>query len=508
MYDFSKSTDPLQPLASHITSLLARETPKTSDIVVTSGDRSFALHKFVLAARSPYFRTKLVAAPETTSFRVPSSYPPQSFDIAIRYVYLGELPGEVGSGVGSGFSEDEILEGIDKISRHLEIPRLWDGILEINDRRLARQNRTQETERARDQLENWFERSVLRHKLKVGSGKADDVRWDRANSIYADVLLRADDSSDELDDGTDDIYRTEARHADGAIGSLAQSEDDVPKSRSTLYPAHRAMLIRSEYFQAMFSSPFLEAQEASYLRIIPIGCSSKVLEAVLRYIYTERADFSLEIATDVLFAADLLLMDRLKAKAALVISTLGNGSLPIKASQADPSSNSIGQIDDQNPLDPFQVLRAAWLLRVPRLEEFAARYIAYRLEQYTELPEFADAINESASRIKNRQETDSIELVDDIRHYLSERFRLRFEGEGLEEMLGEADVQQHSNESTHLDTNHAAQEAEAYQFGNTGGVRTLDGNTIAGDEFASEAFHYQMLLEKIEALLGKLHLDG
>src|ERR1700712_1585053 len=57
-YDYSKSTDPLQPLASHITSLLTRISPQTSDITLTAASESFHLHKFVLSARSPYFQKK------------------------------------------------------------------------------------------------------------------------------------------------------------------------------------------------------------------------------------------------------------------------------------------------------------------------------------------------------------------------------------------------------------------------------------------------------------------
>lgn len=40
-----------------------------------------------------------------------------------------------------------------------------------------------------------------------------------------------------------------------------------------------------------------------------------------------------------------------------------------------------------------------------------------------------------------------------------------------------------------------------------GQVRTLDGE-IAGDEFASDAINYQILLGKIDRLLEKLELDG
>ncbi len=42
---------------------------------------------------------------------------------------------------------------------------------------------------------------------------------------------------------------------------------------------------------------------------------------------------------------------------------------------------------------------------------------------------------------------------------------------------------------------------------NNGQIRTLDGQ-IAGDEFASDAINYQVLLRKIDALLERLKLDA
>src|ERR1700761_8446006 len=56
--DYSKISDPLQPLASHITNLLTRPTPKTSDISLATVSESWNLHKFILSARSPYFQKK------------------------------------------------------------------------------------------------------------------------------------------------------------------------------------------------------------------------------------------------------------------------------------------------------------------------------------------------------------------------------------------------------------------------------------------------------------------
>lgn len=494
-YDYSKSTDPLQPLAAHIASLLTRETPVTTDITVAVGDQDVALHKFILAARSPYFHTKLAAAPETTTWKLPSTTPPEAFAAAIRYLYLGEAPRELRSGPGTGFTESEVFAGIDKISKYLEIESLMDSLLDSGDRRRARQRRTTELAKGRDQLEEWFRQNVLDNRVVVETSKVNDVKWDRNNAIFADVLLRADELPDEDD----------------------SAADEIPKS--TLFPCHRAMLLRSEFFQAMFTSSFREAHITNDLHIIDVDCSPDVLEIILTFLYTERADFPLEVAVDVLFAADMLFIEKLKTKAAVVISTLGSGVSQSEAARTRGTK-------DEDDIDIYAIIRAAWLTRVQRLEEFAARFLAYRLEAHIDSPEFAELIQESAARIQARQETDSIELLDDIRFYLNERFRLRFDDAGLDELMeeqpptanGESTAQADDMEkitegveelkvakSTPLTT---APEAPAQQpYGYTREIRTLDG-ALVDDEFDEDAMNYQILLEKLDALLERLNLDA
>lgn len=530
-YDYSKSTDPLQPFAAHITSLLTRDTPQTSDLLVTAVGESFRLHKYLLSARSPYFQKKLAAAPETTSWKIPTAIPPQAFGIAMRYVYLGEIPTELGGGSGSGFSEDEILEGIAKISNHLEIKSLWEAVLQSDDRRLSRQRRTEEVERGRSQLQAWFMDNVIKHKVIVDTEKADDVKWDGNNGIFADVLLRADQpiEQDPADTPTDEAQQIPpVRTTEGPLNGIPIGPTAIPSrtpsrtrpaQKSTLFPVHRAMLLRSEFFLTMFSSGFREAQSTLHLQIIPIDCTPDVLETVLTFLYTEKTDFPLDIAVDVLFAADLLLIERLKQKAALVISTLGNGTMA-PASDLQIVGTEPPPADSEN-IDIYDVVRAGWLTRVPRLEEFGARYFAYRLESYIDEEEFADLIKESAGRIVGRQETDSIELLDDIRYYLSERFRLRFEDSGLEDMMaeeGENMAEQSTKEGTEdegvdvsgleakiQETRLAGGDGSVPQF--AGAIRTLDGE-VAGDEFATDAVNYQILLGKIDRLLERLKLDA
>lgn len=413
-YDYSKSTDPLQPLAAHITSLLARDHPKTSDITLVTANESFHLHKFLLAARSPYFARKLAAAPGSTTWRLPNTVPTQSFEVAIRYLYLSEVAADL----GEGEEEQAILSGIDKLSRQLEIDRLFESILEGGDRRLARQRRTEEVDRGRDQLDAWFRDNVLKNKVYIDTSKADSVRWDRNNAMFADVLLRADEDVEANEEQEERASAEPAvRHTSGPlngipIGPFAQhsrSPSRVRKPRkSVLFPVHRAMLLRSEFFLTMFSSAFREAQETQHLQIIPIDCSPEVLEVVLTFLYTEKADFPLDVAIDVLFAADLLFIEKLKVKAAMIISTLGNGAASVVEAE-----NPRGETDVEDVIDIYDVVRAGWDTRVHRLEEFGARYIAYRLERYIDQAEFAELVRESAARIKHRQETDTVELIDE-----------------------------------------------------------------------------------------------
>lgn len=324
------------------------------------------------------------------------------------------MPSDLGLTGESFVTEDEVFKGIDKVSKQLEIESLVEGILAGGDRRLARQRHQDEMVRASQQIEEWYRRNVLKHKLVVDSSKAQDVKWTRDNSIFADVLLCANEGEE---DNVDSKSGRESPTAGEStvpfigipIGPASTSQPSSPSrqpKKSILFPVHRAMLLRSEYFQTMFTSDFQEAQLGEFLNVIPVACTPEVLEIVLTFLYTEKADIPIELALDVLFAADMLFIEALKTKAAVVISTLGNG----KAKLSDKPQNEEIEVEAINVYD---VIRAGWFLKIQRLEHFSARYLAYRLEDYIDEEDFEELIRESASRIKNRQETDTIELLDE-----------------------------------------------------------------------------------------------
>jgi ankyrin repeat/BTB/POZ domain-containing protein 1 len=511
-YDYAKSTNPLQPLAAHITSLLTRPSPKTADIVITAFDQTFHLHKFLLAARSPYFAKKLAAAPSTTSWKLPDKIPAESLSMALQYLYFQEVSIRRALMGLSDEQELVVLNGIDKIGKQLEIERLFEDITEIDDRRRLRQRRADELSRGRNQMADWFQNNIVKHKRIIDTDKVDNIKWDRDNSIFADILLRADDDEESEPSGTS---TPATRTTNGALNGLpvgprqsrSPSRQRKPR-KSTVYPAHRAMLLRSEYFLTMFSSEFKEAQETQHLQIVTVDCSPAVLETILTFMYTERADFGLDIAIDVLFAADMLFIDKLKQRAAIIISALGAGQSAVE------SDNPRGETDADEAVDIYEVLQAGWETKVQRLEEFAARYIAYRLEHYIDEPEFAQIVQESANRVKARQETDTVELVDDIRYYLSERFRLRFEDSGLDEMMDEQAAIKAAEQDLGLPVDDLSLEDKKQEQAvpveqqiAAGAIRTLDGEPV-GDEFLQDAQNYQILLGKIDSLLEKLNLDA
>ncbi|EGZ77455.1 hypothetical protein NEUTE2DRAFT_100382 [Neurospora tetrasperma FGSC 2509] len=563
-YDYTKTADPLQAWSSHITSLLVREIPKTTDISLLTASESFHLHKFILSSRSPYFRRKFADAPETSTWKLSHSIPVEAFRVVIRYLYLGELPRDL-VGPRSTATEEEVFKGIDKLCKQLEIAHLWEAVLSTTDRRLARQRHQDEVQRAQAQVTAYFRDTVLKHKFTVDTCRVGDVKWPRDNAISANCLLRAD----EFDEGEGEDVVEPAEEAPisrngipigptAALNSTNGTSNGAKKpKRSVLFPVHKAFLIRSPYFETMFSSEFMEAKETEHLHVIKVDCLPEVLEIILTFLYTERSDCPLELALDLLYAADMLLLDKLKTKAAVAISTLGSGtsnalvdrthggaaeelqspppatstSTPSSGQQQTPTGSSPeadGQSVEVEPINVYDVIHAAWDLKVQRLEDFAARYLASRLEDYIDEEEFAELIQESAHRLKRREETDTIELLDDIRYYLGERFRFRFEGDGIEEMLneeGEIDaaqvedlaLQAEDGEIRLEQPSDGEREVGGEKVGKSterdgeeeggGGLRTLDGKFVE-DEFVSDAVNYQILLEKIDKMLDRLKLGA
>jgi len=460
----------------------------------------------------------LADAPETATWKLSQAIPVEAFHFVLRYIYLGDLPRDV-VGPDSSIPEEEVFKGIDKLCKQLEVEKLWEAVLSGTDRRLVRQRYQDEISRAQQQVETSFKDTVLKYKMVVETRKAGEVKWHHDNAMFADCILRADEF-EGAEEETPILSDSNGIPIGPAAGTAPLQNGTRRLRRSVLYPVHKAFLIRSPYFETMFSSEFKEAKDSEYLHIIKVDCLPEVLEIVLTFLYTEKSDCPLELALDLLYTSDMLLLEKLKAKAALAISTLGSGnaSALVDRTHNGAEGDAAEEDTEMEPINVYDVIHAAWDLKVQRLEDFAARYLAYRLEDYIDEAEFSDLIQESASKLKERQETDTIELLDDIRYYLSERFRLRFEDAGIDDMLDESgeinaaiagDLL--SGDGTAGENRTANGEAVSIEEGavptEQGVMRTLDGELV-DDEFASDAINYQILLNKIDKMLDQLKLDA
>ncbi|XP_017478379.1 PREDICTED: ankyrin repeat and BTB/POZ domain-containing protein 1-like [Rhagoletis zephyria] len=123
--------------------------------------------------------------------------------------------------------------------------------------------------------------------------------------------------------------------------------------------------------------------------------SAEAFEALLCYIYTNNTALSLESAFDLLMQADVYLINSLKKFCA----------------------NFIGEHIDQ--LNVIDIIKLARELNLPKLEKTATQHIANNLQQYISNEEFHKLVVSDALEVRERQETDTIGIIDDLRYYLN-----------------------------------------------------------------------------------------
>ncbi|XP_078001015.1 ankyrin repeat and BTB/POZ domain-containing protein 1-like [Glandiceps talaboti] len=155
---------------------------------------------------------------------------------------------------------------------------------------------------------------------------------------------------------------------------------------------------RSDYFSALLADHFSEMGTDSQENIPVVflkDISAHVFSKVVQYLYTEKPQISPQVAYDVLCIADRYLLPGLKRISANVIAQY---------------------LDEYNVVS---VLKASRMFELPRLEDQCAEFMAKILDKVVHTEEFADLIREDASSVKEREETDSIMIVDDIRYHIT-----------------------------------------------------------------------------------------
>ena len=108
--------------------------------------------------------------------------------------------------------------------------------------------------------------------------------------------------------------------------------------------------------------------------------------------------------------------------------------------------------------------------------------------------------DKSAERIESRQETDTIELIDDIRYYLDQRFRMRMDDLDAEDMYDEdAGVPDNTPAAISPDEQKdgAMSEKEVPHH-----HQIWTDEEIQADFMRAEALKFDELLGRIDLLLG------
>lgn len=145
----------------------------------------------------------------------------------------------------------------------------------------------------------------------------------------------------------------------------------------------------------MFTSHFRESTTSAPITLFDI--SAEIFAVIKEYLYTSQMpSLTFDLADEVFMAADMLLLPGLRTEATNCI--IGNRMITLD--------------------NVFEALRLAQHFSMTKLEEHCIEVLAVNLEAAAEEPDFLEFVTESIQSIQNRQETDSVPLIDDIRYQL------------------------------------------------------------------------------------------
>ncbi|ODV93373.1 hypothetical protein PACTADRAFT_51971 [Pachysolen tannophilus NRRL Y-2460] len=408
-FDISKNMNlSNQPFASYISSILT-DFNKTSDVILSFQNKfsqNFKLHRFLLVIRSEYFNEKLNHSKyqNQLTIEMPHDISLEAFNFIINYIYL--IP------CFNNFDPNNTQE-LEHLSKELKLENLFNHIQELKN---IPENDKIHMIKAKNRIQTQIEENAR-----------DDLKK-LSNKIIRDKIILSKDESKLSIDEKSKLFQ---HFTCPDILVCVEDEDE----RKIYFPAHRAILSKSKYFETMFNSSFSETliyesilenhevidrsvmlKNPESIPVISLSISMltmEVAEIILSYLYYDEAEIPDNLAIEVLLISDVLFIDRLKTMAAI----------------------SLTKIENFDEISVYDILRAGWQTRVHRLEVFVAKLIANDLDKYIEEEEFSEVILESAQRIEIREDTDTIELIDDIRFYLAKRHAIEIEDDDDENSL-------------------------------------------------------------------------
>jgi ankyrin repeat/BTB/POZ domain-containing protein 1 len=177
-----------------------------------------------------------------------------------------------------------------------------------------------------------------------------------------------------------------------------QFADIIFKVQSHLFHCHRAMFCtRSNYFQALINDHFNEGSWDDNLQIPVIeihNIDASVFAVIVNHVYSNMQNISPENVYDIMEMSDMFFLPDLKRQV---------GSYFTKFIAID------------NVVDLLQTAR---LFNVPKLEHQCIEFMANYIEEIINDEKFKKLVISDAENVKARQETDSIDIIDELRFVL------------------------------------------------------------------------------------------
>ncbi|XP_046357671.1 ankyrin repeat and BTB/POZ domain-containing protein 1-like [Haliotis rufescens] len=181
---------------------------------------------------------------------------------------------------------------------------------------------------------------------------------------------------------------------------LSQIYPDVCFSVEGLsFMCHKVFLSgRSDYFKALIEDHFGETTLHGNTDIPVVtlhNITPQVFGRVVQYVYQDLCELSAENVYDILCVADLYILPGLKRLCA----------------------NCMGEYIDINNI--ITILRTSRLFSLRKLENECAEFIAENLEEVIAQEDFIKLVKEDAANLQERHETDTIDIIDEVRFYIT-----------------------------------------------------------------------------------------
>lgn len=457
-YNITKKTDTDQPFLAHISSLLSplMVSYACKDIAFVfphERDRELqvlVVNRFLLAARSSYFRERVLPGGiwcSLSKITMPAEIDATIFKAVIDYLYLRTdfLPLEKPPMQLLQYALDFNLD-------HLLTAILYEDELKPKAVKSRQDAELQFVKDARLDMEGFLESHIFPNVLVKSLDDIDlkELKYgsDQDDEEEEEVGFEELDVSRMLSYEERKLLMESSALPDAILCSV-----DLESNTVVFYPVHRAMLVRANLYQTMVDPnwsteaaeipfvdfqgdysapktvdrPLMEPHHVPVIRTYMGATRRKVPEVILRFLYyNDSVVVEPEIAVEVLLASDELNIERLKSISVLSLTNFV-GSFALE---------KIGELPSKVGYDVFELIEISWRLQAERLEQHMTKLIAHNIEAVFEdkklRSKLLQLIKASAHRIQERQSTDTIELVDDMRYYLAKKYAVYDEFTNLE----------------------------------------------------------------------------